>query len=209
MPFTKTTWVDDSAPDITATQLNRIEQGVADAHNPPLVSALPGSPGDGEEIRFQTAAMAADGIVWTLRYRAGSASTYKWEFVGGAPLAAEVEGTGARTSAVYGDCSDVVGPAVTPPLAGEYLVEIEMQQVPNAAQGGGWMSYAIGASAAVDADNVRGWAFAANFDTMQGRRKKKTLTAGQALVAKYAMQAPSTSTTFGRRRLAVQPVRVG
>jgi microcystin-dependent protein len=29
--FTKTTWVDDSAPAITATQLNRIEDGIASA----------------------------------------------------------------------------------------------------------------------------------------------------------------------------------
>lgn len=32
MPFTPTTWVDGSAPGITAAQLNRIETGVADAH---------------------------------------------------------------------------------------------------------------------------------------------------------------------------------
>lgn len=32
MPFTKTTWVDGSEPFITADQLNRIEQGVDDAH---------------------------------------------------------------------------------------------------------------------------------------------------------------------------------
>lgn len=30
--FTATTWVDGSSPDITATQLNRIEQGIEDAH---------------------------------------------------------------------------------------------------------------------------------------------------------------------------------
>jgi hypothetical protein len=33
MPFVKTTWVDGSAPAITATQLNRIEDGVGDAHS--------------------------------------------------------------------------------------------------------------------------------------------------------------------------------
>jgi hypothetical protein len=32
MAFVKTTWIDDSAPDMTAAQLNRIEQGIADAH---------------------------------------------------------------------------------------------------------------------------------------------------------------------------------
>lgn len=32
MAFAKTTWVDGSAPAITAAQLNRVEQGIADAH---------------------------------------------------------------------------------------------------------------------------------------------------------------------------------
>lgn len=32
MAFVKTTWVDNALPALTATQLNRIEQGIADAH---------------------------------------------------------------------------------------------------------------------------------------------------------------------------------
>lgn len=31
--FTRTYWVDNSEPDVTADQLNRIEQGIVDAHS--------------------------------------------------------------------------------------------------------------------------------------------------------------------------------
>src|SRR4030095_11342304 len=47
----------------------------------PLVSALPGSPFDGQEIYYL--ADATNSVIWHLRYRAGSSSAYKWEFIGG------------------------------------------------------------------------------------------------------------------------------
>lgn len=48
------------------------------------VSALPVAPYDGQEIDF--IADAALGAVWRLKYRAGSASAFKWEFRGGASM---------------------------------------------------------------------------------------------------------------------------
>ena len=43
MAYTKTTWVNDSKPAINAANLNKIEQGIADAH---AVVAKPGPKGD-------------------------------------------------------------------------------------------------------------------------------------------------------------------
>ena len=43
MAYTKTTWVNDSKPAISAENLNKIEQGIADAH---AVVAEPGPKGD-------------------------------------------------------------------------------------------------------------------------------------------------------------------
>ena len=43
MAYTKTTWVNDSEPAINAANLNKIEQGIADAH---AVVAEPGPKGD-------------------------------------------------------------------------------------------------------------------------------------------------------------------
>ena len=42
MAYTKTTWVNDSKPAINAANLNKIEQGIADAH---AVAAEPGPQG--------------------------------------------------------------------------------------------------------------------------------------------------------------------
>lgn len=84
---------------------------------PTLVSSLPVSPVDGQEIYFQ--ADGTNGIIWHLRYRAASASAYKWEFVGGADLATPVLGAivvGTSTVALSGQ-------TITAPLAGEYRLE--------------------------------------------------------------------------------------
>ena len=43
MAYTKTTWVNDSEPAINAANLNKIEQGIADAH---AIVAKPGPKGD-------------------------------------------------------------------------------------------------------------------------------------------------------------------
>jgi microcystin-dependent protein len=59
-------------------------QGPAGSSGAALVSALPGSPTDGQEIMFL--ADSTNGIIWHLRYRAASASAYKWESVGPTPL---------------------------------------------------------------------------------------------------------------------------
>lgn len=88
------------------------------------VSVLPSSPYDGQIIDLQTAAMATDGIVWRFKYRAGSASAYKWEFVGG-PAWVNTGGggnvsTGGATT--YGDPAGGTG-SVTIPAAGDYCVE--------------------------------------------------------------------------------------
>ena len=43
MAYTKTAWVNDSEPAINAANLNKIEQGIADAH---AIVAEPGPKGD-------------------------------------------------------------------------------------------------------------------------------------------------------------------
>jgi hypothetical protein len=90
---------------------------IAGAPGPALVTSLPAGPVDGQEVYYL--ADGTNGVVWHLRYRAASASAYKWEFVGGPPLAAvgsDTLDTTASTTPV--DLSPLV--AVTVPLAGDY-----------------------------------------------------------------------------------------
>lgn len=126
MTFAKTTWVDDDAPDITAAQLNRMEQGIGDAHvgaAVPFVTALPAGPVDGQEVSF--IADALQGIVWRLKYRAADPSPYKWQFVGGAPLQ-KFAATGESVANTSNEWVDLTAAGAVPialPLAGDYLLE--------------------------------------------------------------------------------------
>ena len=83
----------------------------------PIHTSLPASPVDGQEIRFL--ADAANGIVWTLRYRAASSSAYKWEFVGGSELSSEAAGHVEATASF----ASLGGPSIVVPLAGDYMIE--------------------------------------------------------------------------------------
>lgn len=81
------------------------------------VSATPpASPVDGQ--LWTLPADTTNGIMWVFRYRAASASAYKWEFVGGAPLALDVSAAGSTSSAVSVDLAAVQ--AFTLPRAGDY-----------------------------------------------------------------------------------------
>ncbi len=89
-----------------------------------IVSALPGSPYDGQVVAYQSSGMAADGTVWLLRYRAASSSSYKWEFIGGSPIFASVTTFQSKVAAggsTFGNLT-TVGPDITLPLAGDYLM---------------------------------------------------------------------------------------
>ena len=87
-----------------------------------LVTALPGSPTDGQEV-ILVDSLTAPTYSWRLRYSSGISDASKWLFVGGIPatvLVATAEST--STTASFVDLA-TVGPAFTVPRAGIYLVE--------------------------------------------------------------------------------------
>lgn len=95
--------------------------GVTEQTKPALVSALPGSPKDGEEVYYQNATMATEGVVWMLRYRAASASEYKWELIGGPSL--EVYSETVTTKKVPANTwTTMSSPKIAVPRAGLYIV---------------------------------------------------------------------------------------
>jgi hypothetical protein len=86
---------------------------------------LPSSPVDGDEVYFQDTQMSNFGVVWHLRYRAAITS-YKWEYIGGAPLAHEVAAAqGIGTVSVWQNLT-TDGPLIVAPLAGIYNVNYGM-----------------------------------------------------------------------------------
>jgi hypothetical protein len=172
---------------------------------PTVVTALPASPPDGKEVYYTADATA--GVVWHLKYRAASTSAYKWEYVGGPPLAAEVVPQESTASTTYALLT-TAGPTITPPLAGDYGVTLEAQVQSNTAATLNYLSYDIGAAGAVDADSALVNAAAASSRSYLGRTTRKAgLVAGAALVLKAKT---SGGTLFvERRRFAITPVRVG
>jgi hypothetical protein len=84
------------------------------------VTSLPGSPVNGQDCFYL--ADATNGIVWHLKYRAASASAYKWECMDGPPLTSEIVTGEATASTAYVDLA-TTGPQVTLPLAGDYDIK--------------------------------------------------------------------------------------
>lgn len=81
----------------------------------PRFTALPLNPADGDEIDF--VADSANGVIWVLKYNAGSASAYKWEFQGGSDLAAYNSASVAPANTAYASTNATT---ITLPLAGDY-----------------------------------------------------------------------------------------
>jgi hypothetical protein len=177
--------------------------------SPPLVTTLPGSPTDGQMCYFL--ADATHGVVWTLRYRAASTSTYKWEFVGGAGLESFVAASESTSSTTYTDLA-TVGPSVTIPT------------LPN----GGDFDVTFGASVATSGSTPALWtvglavggtvtysdffAFSGPNAGTDGASLSKTFRlagVSGATLMKLQYKISGAAASFDDRFLQVTPVRVG
>ena len=169
----------------------------------PVLTALPAGPVDGQEILYL--ADATLGIIWRFRYRTASASTYKWEFIGGTEFSAYTAGDVTRpTGSVYAD----VGPSITVPLAGEYIAQTHAESWNDAAASGTLHGPAFNAVAPVggeqgeQATSNGGYVF-----TTRSPRIRKAIAASQ-IVSIYGAAYGSIG-HFRNRRLTVIPARVG
>ena len=175
---------------------------------PALVSALPGSPVDAQEVYF--AADATNGLIWHLRYRAAAAGSYKWEFLGGPPLFAQVNvgppGTyEATNTAGYGELA-TSGPTLTLPLAGDYMVGIGART--STVSGFALMSYSVGGGSPSDDDALWGGENTGMLVSAYTERRKNGLGT-TTLSARYRTYATPNLAYFGARLIRALPVRVG
>lgn len=179
---------------------------VVPSSTPPIVTALPGSPTDGQEC-YLTDSLTAPTYRWHLQYEA---SQTKWHFIGGAPLFAEVTANETTASTTYVALA-TAGPAIALPLAGDYDVG---EGFTGAAGNnvGGIMSYDIGATGAVDADKVRTSSLTISGGGSQPasamRIRRKTGLTAVTLTAKYK-SPDGGSIGFENRWMRVTPVRLG
>ena len=180
---------------------------------PPVVTSLPASPIDGQECYFL--ADSTFGVLWHLRYRAASASPYKWECVGGLPLTAEVTGQGTLASATYADIPTAPGPSLVAPLAGDYMLAGASALADNQLSATFAALVAIQIGATVPSDNdvtnqLYGVTNASGntVSSLGSREYRRTVSAANTTIKVVARQAGG-SPIVGVRSLAIRPVRVG
>lgn len=180
---------------------------VSNLANVPLVTSLP-TVTEATDIYYQSAAMATDGLRWHLAYNPASASAYKWEVIGGAPLFNEVLPDFNTASATYVTGG---GPSLTLPLAGDYIIDTGFIGWSTAAAP--WiilMSYDIGATVAADADALNQGGSASQANATQGNvmyRRRKNGLGAVALTAKYRVNTGTGH--YSSRWMTATPVRVG
>jgi microcystin-dependent protein len=169
---------------------------------PSVVTALPVVPYDGQEIYYL--ADATNGVMWHLRYRAASASAYKWEYVGGAPLhAAETATHNPVTNTAAADKNG--GPTLAIPLAGDYEITFvaELYNTPNSYQ---YCGMHTAANVLIDS-----WLYHGNFSgfgVVASRTGKVAALAAQTIKARV-MTGGSTGGYVQGARVLARPIRVG
>ena len=97
-----------------------IQQGAPVVTNAQMNAAPFTTPYDGQHVRLLVD--AANGIEWRFAYRSASASAYKWEFIGGAPLYYAVDVNESTSSTTATDLG-TPGPLLTLPRGGDYFVQ--------------------------------------------------------------------------------------
>ena len=196
-PAAQTMWIDT-------------DEESTDSAWPSTVSVLPTSPIEGQRVYFQNAAMATEGIIWHLRYRAGAPGSYKWEFVGGAHLAASVatdEATATGT-VTFIDLA-TVGPQVTVPLAGDYAYEATLVTY----QAGGTTTtgtagISVSGAQPVIPHYMQGVSVGGGVAAMAATNRLLNVAALAVIKIQY-QRAVANTINYRYRSLRVQPVRVG
>ena len=192
------TFIDGTTP-LDAVHMNALAQ------KPSYGTSLPASPTDGQE------AILVDSVTnptyqWRFRYNAGSSSAYKWEFVGGTPVAVATSGT-ATWATSWGNIAG--GPSFTLPRAGDWLLQASAIASNTAAD---TQSF-VGADDSTAPSNIAPIASsfiqvatAARWGTGYATGRANGLAAGVQVAFRVAVSGGTS--TYDFRRLVVQPVRV-
>lgn len=174
-----------------------------------LVSALPGSPVDGQEVYFQNTTLAAEGVVWHLRYRSASSSSHKWEFVGGPAMQTGYLGNTEKKTEALQELTS--GPKLTVPVSGEYDIgfSIRVESLEAATRTISALPLINGATGLKGVEFVCSAAGGNFFGATLGLYvQRANLTAAQVLSAGI-LQAGTQAVNFQGGYITLCPVRVG
>ena len=175
---------------------------------PAIVSSLPGSPVDGQEVYYQ--ADATNGVIWHLRYRSAASGSYKWEYVGGPAMSAEVVTAQSTTSNTFVDLA-TVGPTITVPLSGDFEVSFSTG-VSASDPGAVSVAPKFGSTSESNGDKVS-WTTDNGGDTALARiLPRRNVASGTVVKLRYScplVAAGSPTYSFLNRTLSIRPIRVG
>lgn len=173
----------------------------------PLVSGLPADPTLTPIIDYL--ADATNGVVWRLRYRAASASAYKWEYIGGSPLTSIVNASSTRsTSTSYGAPNTGSAPSVTTPLAGDYFLQHGATLYSPQNGQTAFANLAVGGGIAELQTYVFGTGVTEFTTALSGAAIATGVAASTAIAQQYKGNAAGGSTQT-IKWIAMTPVRVG
>lgn len=152
----------------------------------------------------------ANGTRWQFQYNAGSASAYKWEFIGGPPAYIRVD-TFENGTTVWGSTQDLatVGPSFTCTRDGDYAYMFTARCNHGTAGSAVVTMVKWGASfGSNDGGTATTTSSTASADEMAAEQGIATAVgAGNAIKMVYAVLTAGTG-RWGQRRLWITPVRV-
>lgn len=168
------------------------------------VSSLPASPVDGQIINYE--ADATSGVIWQLRYRSASASSYKWEFIGGGCLyAQDTSGNRNTSSSAY---QTTGSPSITLPLAGDYELVFGAAAVQSNVAGGNAMYLGLHIGGTLRQETFFQGVGTGNAGPMSYTAIRTGVTASSAIDVRYK-SASSFSSSFLEMFVSARPRRVG
>jgi len=169
----------------------------------PISSGPPASPADGD-IWIALAAGGA-GENWQFRYNAGSASAYKWEYIGGPPVVSYVATEESTTSG--GFVEPTTPQRLTATRAGDYLLEytIGVRGASSVMAVLSLVDIAVPTSFAVT--HPMAWASGAGIYTFATTRQRVSgIAAGRTFALQFA--SASGSISIAERSISITPIRV-
>jgi len=172
-------------------------------------SGPPASPQDGDI--WMATAVDANGTVWQFRYNAGSASAYKWEFIGGPPVV--LSATAALQSSASSTYQELdTSLRFTASRAGDYIgsgnVTARSSGTPALFQ---LVLYNVSATSAYANSEADQNSAAANYYSHLSiaQAKMAAVTAGQVLnIAFWTNDSTPANSFWTQRSFAVHPIRV-
>lgn len=148
------------------------------------------------------------GQYWVFIYDSSQA-TYKWMFVGGPPVFAEVTGTGTISGTINTYNAPPNGPDITLARAGVYDIDIGFSMnFISAGTGPIYMSYAIGATGAVDTDAAVMGTQGAMQEMTTTKKRRNTVSSASSTIGSRYKSVTGTTNIIQRRTMHITPVAV-